>query len=1069
MAYNLDKLISAIEKQNEQLGKLMQTNERLHNTPFDMTNIERIKMLSEEVAELGKKFDDSLSEANKHFSGLFKDKSKIIDDLSEATKRLRDNLQKVQDEQNKLDKALQKISEHEEKFGKDINNMTASQAKYYKKLKDARDRYRKQLKNEEEAYEENKDALTDLRNASSEYYRKANEEQEKLNKRIVEGTHAMDDAAEKWEQRTRAIRKGAGEVSKGVSQIYQSVTKTLEPWAKANQEAMNYARSMGMSQKTADAYLSKTVSWAAKNDIGILFNKSTDELIKMQGKYSEVLGRNVQLTSEQKKDMLAMEKFLGEDGMMDIANNLENFGLGMSDSADFIHEQLSEAQKSGIAASKLTKTIRENIKMAQNYTFKNGLEGLASMAKKAVELKTDMSLVNGFIEKTSTVEGAITTGANLQVLGGSYAMGSDPLSMLYDSLNNVEGVFDRAVSMASGKVFYNNATGNFELGAMDRYMMKYAATQMGIDPSKLIDVAFRKASMDRIEGAAMANSNIANDEDLVNLVKNLATWDKGKAIINIDGKDVDVKDIGKEHKAKLEAMQRTDTQNLQEIAVMLRSWDEIIGGEQKEISNEQANATQGIANTLYGILRNNGKLLDVTAKIGAWINIIGGTAGIFGGVWTTAAGVLRMGKGLGNIFQRGSGVIGKGGISTYGSTSSLRDVKSGLIGGGRKTVYQGQNGKMYHKYGNKFKEIGNPNAKPVNINPKGSVNPLAKGLKAGGVGALIGVGLSLGTDIATGEFKRDTGASIGRAAGPAIGSILGGVLGGPVGAMIGGFLGSTVTSAIQNAQKENRGKLRKEISAKLSESMPAVAQLFEGENTLAGNYNQRQLNAIAKALEDGKIDENDDLNYWTLRKLRANNDLVKMQEQGVNVMIPMAKGGYLDGKRHSEGGMPILGSNISVEGGEFVVNREATQTFRPILEQMNNGQLNVTPKEGLGNQMKVHYKSSNIETLPHILEQMNNGQLNVTPKEPLGNQMKVYHRNSNVETLPHNSKINIEPISINLSGTIKLDSGNKQVDISNDILNNPVLITKLTEMINKQLNIFDNSAYNKGRFKQKFV
>ena len=1038
MAYNLDKLISAIEKQNEQLGKLMQTNERLHNTPFDMTSIERIKMLSEEVAELGKKFDDSLSEANKHFSGLFKDKSKIIDDLSEATKRLRDNLQKVQDEQNKLDKALQKISEHEEKFGKDINNMTASQAKYYKKLKDARDRYRKQLKNEKEAYEENKDALTDLRNASSEYYRKANEEQEKLNKRIVEGTHAMDDAAEKWEQRTKAIRKGAGEVSKGVSQIYQSVTKTLEPWAKANQEAMNYARSMGMSQKTADAYLSKTVSWAAKNDIGLLFNKSTAELIKMQGKYSEVLGRNVQLTSEQKKDMLAMEKFLGEDGMMDIANNLENFGLGMSDSADFIHEQLSEAQKSGIAASKLTKTIRENIKMAQNYSFKNGLEGLASMAKKAVELKTDMSLVNGFIEKTSTVEGAITTGANLQVLGGSYAMGSDPLSMLYDSLHNVEGVFDRAVSMVSGKAFYNNTTGRFELGDMDRYMARLAATHMSIDPTKLIDVALRTASLDKIKEAAMANSNIANDEDLLNLVTNLATYNKGRAVINIDGEDVDVKEgIGKEHKAKLEAMQRTDTQNLQEIAVMLRSWDEIIGGEQKEISNEQANATQGIANTLYGILQNNGKLLDVTAKIGAWINIIGGTAGIFGGVWTTAAGVLRMGKGLGNL---GRG-LGRSSTTSVSGGKPILNTKSGIFRGGREVIHTGKTGGQYRALGgDKYQNIQTGTI-------SGSVKPIAsttrftgaalgqsalKGLKVGGAGALIGAGLSLGTDIATGEFKRDTGASVGRAAGAAVGSIIGGLFG-PWGAMIGGVLGSAVTTSIQNAQKENRDKLRKEISAKLSESMPAVAQLFDGENALVGNYNKRQLNAIAKALEDGKIDENDDLNYWTLRKLRANNDLVKMQEQGVNVMIPMAKGGYLDGKRHSEGGMPILGSNISVEGGEFVVNREATQTFRPILEQMNNGQLNVTAKE------------------------------------PLGNQMKVYHRGSNVETLPHNSKINIEPISINLSGTIKLDSGNKQVDISNEILNNPVLITKLTEMINKQLNIFDNSAYNKGRFKQKFV
>ena len=80
----------------------------------------------------------------------------------------------------------------------------------------------------------------------------------------------MDDFTEKWEQRTKAIRRGTSEVSKGAKQIYQSVTKTLEPWSKANHAAMQYAKTMGMSQKTADAYLKSTVSWASKNNIGLL-------------------------------------------------------------------------------------------------------------------------------------------------------------------------------------------------------------------------------------------------------------------------------------------------------------------------------------------------------------------------------------------------------------------------------------------------------------------------------------------------------------------------------------------------------------------------------------------------------------------------------------------------------------------------------------------------------------------------------------------------------------------------------------------------------------------------------
>jgi hypothetical protein len=1172
MAYNLDKLISAIEKQNEQLGKLIQRNETLHNTPFDMTSIEKIKMLSEEVAELGEKFDDSLSKANKHFSGLFTDKSKIIDDLSEATKRLRDNLQKVQDEQNKLDKALQKISEHEEKFGKNINNMTASQQKYYKKLKDAANRYRKQLKTEKEEYEENKDALTDLRNASSEYYSKANEEQEKLNKRIVEGTHAMDDAAEKWEQRSRALRKGASEVSKGLTQIYQSAKKTLEPWAKANQESMNYARTMGMSQKTADAYLSKTVAWAAKNNIGILFNKSTDELIKMQSKYSEVLGRNVQLTSEQKKDMLAMEQFLGEDGMIDIANNLENFGLGMSDSAEFIHKQMSEAAKSGIAASKLTKTIRENIKMAQDYTFKNGLDGLASMAKKAIQLKTDMSLVNGFLEKTSTVEGAITTGANLQVLGGNYAVGANPLSMLYESLNDTEGMFDRAVNMTKGKVFYNNESGNFEMSGFDRYMMKHAATQMGIDPSKLIDVAFREASLNKIESEAK-RSKIGNDEDMVELVKNLATWDKGSAWVNIDGKETKVSDLTHEDKAKLEAMQKTDSQNLQDMAINLRSITDVISGTEKEIANEQANAIKDVGQGVTNMLKTNTGILNTMSKIGAWINIISGGLNIGHGIFAVNSGILRvvMGMrnmaGMGNLFGGKGGKLGKvGKAGRYGGglrglRNSFKATKGNIITSTSGTQYKSLGGGKLLNMANGKTVTG---AVTNNVVKSGSLTKLgtaAKFTRFGG-GAAAGA-ISLGVDALTGDLKKDTEASIGRAVGATAGAVIGSFFG-PVGTMVGGMIGTAITGAIQDAQKEKRAELRSKIAEEISQSMPELSSLFDGVNALVGNYNKKQLEQIKNALSDNILEEGE-LSGATLRKAQANNDIVKMRDAGVDVRVEYAKGGYLNrprhsnagtpilgsdisvggveyakggylnGPRHSEGGMPILGSDISVEGGEFVVNKEATKKYKPLLEKINSNNFSITPNEPrhsdggmfiLGSDISVEdgglvvnkeatkkykpflnkfnnnfyiaqneprrledgglvvnkkttkkYKplldkingdSFSITPNEPLLDKFNNN-FSITPNEPLGKQMKVNSSSYGLLSMPNNAKISFEPISLNMSGTIKVECGNKQMDITNDLMNNPLFINKLTEMISKQLNKIDNGAYNMSISKQKFV
>lgn len=1006
-------IIDAFDKMNESIQKTREELEGVNNSIFYMqTSLDKLNKLQEESVKTTKEAKDY---AIKH-------------------KKEIELYQKTMVEINKLLKEQKKLQNK----GKDLTNKQKSDLNDLLSIaKDLKD-----------INQENNNIQKNALNAQIKL-------QESLNQRRRDGITSLDDANERWELKTKALKKGFNDISKGVKGISTGVSNMLKPWKEANDEAMKYARTMGMSQKSADAYLSKTVSWAAKNNIGVLFNKTTKELIQMQSKFSETLGRNVQLTTAQRKDMLAMEAFLGEDGMINMANNLENFGMGLSDSAKFVKKTFDEATKSGISASKLTKTIRENIKMAQNYSFKNGLDGLSSMAKKAIELKTDMSLINGFIDKTSTVEGAISTGANLQVLGGNYAMGSDPLSMMYESLNNVEGLFDRAVGMAQGKVFYNNKTGNFEMGAMDRYIMKQAATQMGVDPSKLIDVAFRKASLDKIEGQAKLNKNISGDKDMMEMVKNLATWDNGQAVVNINGQDKAVSALTKDDKTKLEAMQRTDSQNLQEMAINLRSINDVMTGVQKEKENEQAELLSGISEGINNWLKNSTGLLNFIGKLGAWGEIFSGTNFILGGIWQTVRGIASSGQGIGNLFEG------------FGKKGKL--LGKGSKGGGKKLSkfsamkkFNGQelrefNGNLYHKTNKGWMNVNggavlsntqkladfNKTSTIVKNTPltrtstlmksglKGIGKTALKGLKGGGAMAIAGAGISLLNDISSGEFKKDTGGSIGRAAGPAIGAIIGGI-GGPIGAIIGGMVGEAVVGAVQNYQKKNREKVREEIEKNLALSNSVLSGLFSGDGSLEGNYSKKQLKELEEALKDRTISVGE-LSNGLKKKLKANGDYDKLIQKGVDVR-EMGTGGILTGNSHANGGMPILGSNITVEGGEFVVNKEATKRNLPLLNKINSTDYSFTSKEPLGKQMKVHSKSG-----------------------------------SGYSDMPHNSKVKIDPISINLSGTIKLDASGRQFDISNEIINNPILITKLTEMINKELNILNNGAYNKNNFRQKFV
>lgn len=60
-------------------------------------------------------------------------------------------------------------------------------------------------------------------------------------------------------------------------------------------------------------------------------------------------------------------------------------------------------------------------------------------------------------------------------------------------------------------------------------------------------------------------------------------------------------------------------------------------------------------------------------------------------------------------------------------------------------------------------------------------------------------------------------------------------------------------------------------------------------------------------------------------------------------LAKLEDGGLLRGKRHSQGGMRIEGTNIEVEGGEYVVNRESTNKNLGLVRYINSQRKELTP------------------------------------------------------------------------------------------------------------------------------
>ncbi|MDR1091908.1 MAG: hypothetical protein LBL79_12610 [Prevotella sp.] len=65
-------------------------------------------------------------------------------------------------------------------------------------------------------------------------------------------------------------------------------------------------------------------------------------------------------------------------------------------------------------------------------------------------------------------------------------------------------------------------------------------------------------------------------------------------------------------------------------------------------------------------------------------------------------------------------------------------------------------------------------------------------------------------------------------------------------------------------------------------------------------------------------------------------------------LAKFADGGLLNGKRHSQGGMRIEGTNMEVEGGEYVINRETTNKNLGLIRYINSQRKELTSTDMAG-------------------------------------------------------------------------------------------------------------------------
>ncbi len=353
-------------------------------------------------------------------------------------------------------------------------------------------------------------------------------------KAIASGKMDVSGVADKA---TEALSK-MGPYGAAAGALVQILKTAFEMYAKVDKAASDYARSVGGGRAAQDKMRVSAASLAEEMS---KFGKTAylaEEILERMGEASEKIGRNLEgLSTADLRSLKDLKNFGIED---DAIAQFDTFGVSVHNMSKEMADLYGEAGKKGLNAKATIKLLTSNLKMAQNYTFARGRKALADMALKAAQLKIDLKDAEQFANKVSTLEGAMAAGAQLSVLGGNFAMQGNPLAMMYNALNDVEGLQDQMLAMTKGLARWNSKKGQIDMLGEDRVRLKAVAESTGTDYNTLVTQAFNQARLERV--GQQLGGGFTKDEE--NYIKNLASLDeKGNAYIKVGDKEYSMNDI----------------------------------------------------------------------------------------------------------------------------------------------------------------------------------------------------------------------------------------------------------------------------------------------------------------------------------------------------------------------------------------------------------------------------------------------------------------------------------------------------------------------------------------------
>lgn len=551
---NIDKILEEQEKLKRYLDKMLKA-EGLSKTSISETkNI--ISILNKNIEE-HKGFIEELNNITKS-KGLDDIKTEkfiknIISDLNTLTKK-KDELEDLNDtldvfnnlssltaeeqkEKSALEKKILKRQEELKLLKEKVKlktNTTDADLDRYEKL------HKKRLEGEEQLKrikEKNQYELDRKKEQNEKINRKTNDTFNNTNavigsvKKIYNsnGSNVLENIGSTLAGGAEAIGKAFGPmgqaIGKAVGMAIQGVASLATMVTNHDSEMHRMMKNLGMSKKELGLYKENMSS--ILTSMSSKWGKSMKDIVDAQESYMDSTGRAILLSEEGLDSMFAIEKVAGQEGLA-IASQLDQYNHNIQDSVDLYYKMYEATSKMGLSTRKYTKDLAQNIALANSYNFKEGVKGMMEMASWSQKMGVDLQKITSLADRIMSggIEGVITQSAKLQVLGGSRANMANPLSMLYESGNDIQSLGERIANMTKGLGALNQKTKEVVLTFEERQIMQSMSGALGIDRQELEKINRTRLRREDVQNYLEKYGLLNISEEVKETILNKAQWNQ---------------------------------------------------------------------------------------------------------------------------------------------------------------------------------------------------------------------------------------------------------------------------------------------------------------------------------------------------------------------------------------------------------------------------------------------------------------------------------------------------------------------------------------------------------------